>query len=291
MINYRIMPAATLCLLAMLATQAARAVPVDFTTLEMTPDSNLDTLLFSAGGVTGQVRGYHVEITDTSPGGKIYGPFSTATALDTPSWIYPYFGRVYKKSDATTTGLMLLSKENLGQTDFDSGSAVIAPGFDNRSYQTTDVPVFQFALFEFSAPVDVSRVVLGNAGNSPRPFWVAGSSKAPDIAAGFLDGFKNFEFRNITSLAEWQVNDVAITPLNGIRYLAVGTPPSKYEGISTSTFGPLEVVGDSQFYLNGLDYTPVPLPAAFWLFGSGLLGLLGLSRPTRRAVFAGTHQS
>lgn len=38
------------------------------------------------------------------------------------------------------------------------------------------------------------------------------------------------------------------------------------------------VSNDKQFYINALDVTVVPVPAAAWLFGSGLLGLLGMAR-------------
>ncbi|MEW6331653.1 MAG: PEP-CTERM sorting domain-containing protein [Pseudomonadota bacterium] len=39
--------------------------------------------------------------------------------------------------------------------------------------------------------------------------------------------------------------------------------------------------GDSVSFTSNFDVTPVPVPAAVWLFGSGLLGLFGLSRRKR----------
>jgi hypothetical protein len=35
---------------------------------------------------------------------------------------------------------------------------------------------------------------------------------------------------------------------------------------------------DSVFHLNNVDVTPTPIPAAFWLLGSGLAGLVGIRR-------------
>lgn len=40
--------------------------------------------------------------------------------------------------------------------------------------------------------------------------------------------------------------------------------------------------GDSVAFTSNFDVVPVPVPAAVWLFGSGLLGLLGVSRRKRR---------
>ncbi len=264
-----------LSFLSLFVASGARAVSVDFTTLDMNFDADGNTLSFDAGGVQAKVRGYHVEVTSGHPGGKIYGPFSTATAIDAPSWLYPYFGRITNKLDGSLSGLMLLSSQNLGQTDIDLGSAVGSPGFDNRSFQSNDIPTFQFALFEFSAPVSVSEVVMGNVSNNPHPFWVAGGNGAPDLGANFLAAFNGYEFRNMAH------PDTQFAPIQGVRYLAIGAPPSRYEGMSDTTFGPLTVVGDSQFYIDGLDFTPVPLPAAVWLFGAGLLGLgfAGRARP------------
>jgi hypothetical protein len=40
--------------------------------------------------------------------------------------------------------------------------------------------------------------------------------------------------------------------------------------------------GDSVAFTSNFDVVPVPVPAAVWLFGSGLLGLFGASRRKRR---------
>ncbi len=256
-----------LSFLSLFVASGARAVSVDFTTLDMNLDADGKTLSFDVDGVQAKVRGYHVEVTSGHPGGKIYGPFSTATANETNSWIYPYFGRITNKLKGSLSGLMLLSQQDLRQTDVDKGSGVGSPGFDNRSYQSNDIPTFQFALFEFSVPVSVSEAIMGTVTNYPHPFWVAGGASAPDLGTDFLSAFNGYEFRNVAH------PDTQFAPIQGVRYLAIGAPPSRYEGMSDAAFGPLTVVGDSQFYIDGLDFTPVPLPGAVWLFGAGLLGL------------------
>ncbi len=57
----------------------------------------------------------------------------------------------------------------------------------------------------------------------------------------------------------------------------------------TSATGRLYSLGQIEFDANGKLYTvgatsPVPLPAAVWLFGSGLLGLVGIGRRKQAAV-------
>ena len=48
------------------------------------------------------------------------------------------------------------------------------------------------------------------------------------------------------------------------------------------TAGPF--AGFSPFFSINTDYSaPIPIPAAAWLFGSGLLGLVGVARRRRKA--------
>lgn len=46
-------------------------------------------------------------------------------------------------------------------------------------------------------------------------------------------------------------------------------------------FRPVGVGFDNQFYIRNADVTVVPVPAAVWLFGSGLIGLVGVARRRR----------
>lgn len=57
--------------------------------------------------------------------------------------------------------------------------------------------------------------------------------------------------------------------------------------LSTSTFTDIMFAADGQsgvqetYLMDDLHYCPVPVPPAVWLFGSGLLGLVGLRRKLR----------
>jgi len=251
---------------------SATAVVVDFTTIDMT--AGPDSLSFSAGGVNGVVSGYHVEVDTGSGAGTIYGPFSTATAVEGTSFAWPYFGRTLNKLDGSLSGLGLLSLQDFGQTDLDKGAAVQQPGFDNRPLPATNnTPTFQFALFSFDTPVDVSQVITGAISNLPDNLWIAGSTRAPDLNADFLTAFANYSFINSPDPLAGPVHDFAT--LTGIRYLAIGVMPFQGD-LGATTYGPINAVTSSSgFYIDGINLTAVPLPAAVWLFISGLAGLWG----------------
>ena len=68
----------------------------------------------------------------------------------------------------------------------------------------------------------------------------------------------------------------------------VGSIPNSYGGefwgfISDIPFTSVKVIGGSgtnqqHYSLDNMTYSPVPVPAAVWLFGSGLIGLIGIAR-------------
>jgi len=51
-----------------------------------------------------------------------------------------------------------------------------------------------------------------------------------------------------------------------------------FEFFNPNTGGGSTVSNDKQFYINTLDVTVVPVPAAAWLFGTGLIALVGVAR-------------
>ena len=69
--------------------------------------------------------------------------------------------------------------------------------------------------------------------------------------------------------------DLAWPPLDGY------TPTTDTVLYFDNTFGDLQ--GQTTQANFGFQLTPVPVPAAAWLFGSGLLGLAGLARRNRRS--------
>ena len=247
----------------------ANAVVVDLKAVSMTAD--LTSWSFMADGVGVTAEGYHVEYDPADGSTTIYGPFSTAIAGSNVNWTRPYFGRTLRTATGeVATGLGLVSTQNLGQTDDDKPAGGLQPGIDSMTVGGA-LPSFQFALFRFDAPVDVSQVILDAVSNYKTSVWVAGGNSAPNLDLDFLSAFSAFSFVNSPSLAG-PVH--SFTPFEGISYLAIGASP----GQDIGNLGPIEALGKAQFYIDGIKVSAVPVPAAVWLFGSGLIGLVGIAR-------------
>ena len=68
----------------------------------------------------------------------------------------------------------------------------------------------------------------------------------------------------------------------------MGSIPSSYTGgfwgfISDTPFTSVKLQGatgtnQQSYQLDNMVYSPVPVPAAVWFFGSGLIGLVGVAR-------------
>jgi len=245
----------------------ANAAVIDLKTVSMTAAAS--SLFFMADGVGVTVEGYHVEYDPEDSSTTIYGPFSTGTATIDANWTRPYFGRTLSTpTGEVVSGLGLITIQDLGQTDLDSGGNGIQPGFDSGTF---GLPSFQFALFRFDAPVDVSQVTLSNRVSSA---WIAGGSTVPDLSQGFLNAFSEFDFINSSPSNNNSVR--SFTPFEDITYLAIGTSPNS---ILMGDLGPIDGwSGGTQFYIDGINVSAVPAPAAVWLFGSGLIALIGFSR-------------
>ena len=97
------------------------------------------------------------------------------------------------------------------------------------------------------------------------------------------DGFGTFDM-NITgfglatgSTEVWEI-DLGTTGFAMSDFDVLSTiPPGDNEAIAVLKFvqGPLD---DSAFGAGGVPPSEIPVPAAVWLFGSGLLGLVGIAR-------------
>jgi len=244
------------------------AAVVDLKTVSMTAAAN--SLSFLADGVGVTVEGYHVEYDPADSSTTIYGPFSTETATIDANWTRPYFGRTLSTpTGEVASGLGLLTIQDLGQTDTDSGGNGIQPGFDSGTF---GLPSFQFALFRFEAPVDVSQVIFSSNPSA----WIAGGSTMPDLSQDLLSAFSDFSFINSPAS---NTNTRSFAPFEGITYLAIGASPSS---ILIGDLGPIDG-GGGQFYIDAINVSAVPVPAAVWLFGSGLIALIGIARGNKIA--------
>jgi hypothetical protein len=264
--------------------QLASAITIDLQAMPMTIGTR--DLSFSFDGINASVSGYHVEYDATSSAvdkTTIYGPFSTSIFFTGGGSSYPSFGRVLDSgSGLPKTGLSLTSYENLGQTGDDWGS-VGAPGFDNTdggSPASSTLPSFQFALFVFDTPVDISQVIVDDVSNFNRDIWVAAGDTAPDLSGGFLDAFSGYTIINSSDDATDGFFTHSFASIQDISYLAIGAPPRDEIG----NLGLVTSVNHStQFYIQGLTINAVPIPAAAWLFGSGLFGLVCMASRKKAA--------
>ena len=248
-----------------LSASTAHSALVNYVTDPLT--INTDSIITTSGGVTITATAHHVEITPTTS--IIYGPFPT--------------GGQFTNADGFGTRRGLgLNAEPVGSitpTEDDSGGATIQPGFDNLT-RTGDFPTMQFALFEFSQPVDVSQVVLGPVSNLSHPIFVAAGASAPDLSTDLISAFSGYSILsnplNINGTESGNSLIYNFSSLNSASFLAIGTPPR-------SDLGPFlpSIVISSQFQINEIGFSAVPTPAAVWLFGSGLLGLIGIARRKR----------
>ena len=164
------------------------------------------------------------------------------------------------------------------EADIDIPGALLQPGFDN-SPRVGVFPEIQFSLFTFSESVDVSQAIIGTqVGNGS--IWVAGGSGAvPDLSTNFLGLLTTLGVETSLDMSGGTVLVHDLATLINVDYILLGTTPR------VDNFGPLTATGAMQFFINGLNLAPtqVPIPPAVWLFGSGLLGLIGVARRKKAA--------
>ena len=247
------------------------AAVVDLSTVTMTV--NPTSLSFTADGVGVTATGHHVEYNAAGTSTTIYGPVQTSVALEVVgNWTYYHFGRTENQQTGDISGLGLATNLDLEQTDSDSTASTFQPGFDNMP-DAVSLVSFQFALFAFDTPVNVSQVILDSVSNFKNHVWVAGGTTAPDLSQDFLTAFGDFSFINSPHLSG---PTHTFAPMEGITYLAIGAPPKIG---SENSLGPVTGVGNNaQFYIEGINVSAVPVPAAIWLFCTGLIGLIGIAR-------------
>ena len=147
--------------------------------------------------------------------------------------------------------------------------------FDSIGYHPNDVPLGAFAVGDYSITLEGAGTT-SNTGREMIFYWNTGINhfeffndetilNTDETQSGvfahnhvdFLDGNGNtYDWSNWESGHFELAPEIAFTRLNLM----------SWDG---ATIGPEEI---------NLHLHPVPIPAAIWLFGTGLLGLLGLTR-------------
>jgi len=179
---------------------------------------------------------------------------------------------------SVVNGTMTIGSETVGVTF--SGDYYFAQTGTGTNFWSPDTPYI-------SATVD----------NAPPASDIIGLGSGGTITITFSEAVTN----PLIALASWNGNTVdfgedKITFLSyGPGYWGNGTPVMNSDNTgfygSGELHGVLQVTGTftsitfshTGEYWHGLtvgavDFAPVPIPAAFWLLGSGLLGLVGLKR-------------
>ncbi|VAW74681.1 hypothetical protein MNBD_GAMMA13-787 [hydrothermal vent metagenome] len=138
--------------------------------------------------------------------------------------------------------------------------------FSNDATATVDVS-FGSSIFDV-ADVDLTLLFVGAAGHSGTITLLGGSS---DGSSADFDLAPSENYTGFNSVQDTVVFGIFSETLD-LNSLFSGTFSGVMLDISDAS-AVLSLVGTT---------APVPVPAAVWLFGSGLLGLVGIARKRRR---------
>lgn len=161
---------------------------------------------------------------------------------------------------------------------WDSGLGVCNrdEGIDCSSpqHQVDNVGADDLVLFLFDEQVQFDSVVIDPYGNYDRDvsFWIADitDSNLKDITRSALLNGSSI-FGDVTNKNNGPSEDTLTIGLSG--------------GVGNALLFSAKLGGndhDDRFKIRSLTTSPVPVPAAVWLFGSGLIGLVAVAR--RKAV-------
>lgn len=251
-------------LIPALAPAAAHAAVVDFVSAPLT--QHVRSFSTTQAGVTVNVFAYHAEFIDDA--WRIFGPVTTGTVGG-----YQNFGTCTSGFCGNGFGMTIM--ETLGQFERDKYFANYEPGFESGSLATSN-PTLQFAVFEFDQFVDVSQVFNSGVSGGLRGIWAAGGTNAPDLEAG-LEAFDLYTVVNSPDTGGIPVETHNLAGLNGIRFLVVGSPLS----VDVGLHGAIGVAAISNFYIRGINLTPVPEPGLGTMLAAGLALLTLVSSRAR----------
>lgn len=145
----------------------------------------------------------------------------------------------------------------------------------NPAHQVDNVGDDDLVLFMFDSAVDFNNIVIDPFGIYDRDvsFWIANITTAESDLVGFnpftlIDGSSIFgTATNISNFAGNGPMSINLGGTTGNALLFGGTLDAGYYQDD-----------DDRFKIASLNVTVVPVPAAIWLFISGLIGIAGFAR-------------
>jgi hypothetical protein len=142
-----------------------------------------NALVQTGAGVTVSARGYAVEITSDSS--QVFGPFPTSRG-DRDLRV---FGVDLRELGSEQLGLLSQPLPGIDVAGTDLYPGGLSPGFENGPYHwgNTSVNRLEMALFRFSEPVTVRRVIVNNVSNYGQEIWAAGCRGNPDFSQGLAN--------------------------------------------------------------------------------------------------------
>ena len=175
-----------------------------------------------------------------------------------------------------STGLDWLDLTETNNTSRDYVLTQLGSGglFDGWRYATSTEVV---ALWADNFGIDLG---LGASPSSPTvdPGVQMAASFLGNIINETYPGFYDYGTTGVTSTVS--TNYYPQYDLLGA-YHQIGSPSTSYLTRTNSSLATSSSQGDAGHYL--VQTSPVPVPAAVWLFGSGLLGLIGIARSKKAA--------
>lgn len=250
------------CLLFSFAI-TARAATFDWRDTNSDVLRSSDSFSLTVDGVTAIAQAYVGEWNSTTNAYDILGPYATSGGYSTHN------------ADGflqAGQGLMLEAETS----NFTESCSTGECGFDNRN--RNGLSKFNFAVFQFDQAVDLQTSMNTSLSNYDHDFWLASGASAPDLGLDFMSALSGFTKTVHDPTATFQGATGLETTHKNLTYLAIGAPLDpelgSFPGLENPDGG-YDTFGITSFTVAP---TAVPIPAAVWLFGSGLVGLLGLAR-------------
>ena len=260
-------------LLFSIATSNAATMTFDWTDANTNVVRGNTSFSLTVGGITASVESYVAEWDGSEY--DIFGAFPTNTAFTTVNadgFLQGPEGLLLE--EGSFTGIALSGEEGCA----DEGGC----GFDNGPYKADpdqNILKSNFAVVTFDQAVNLETSLNMAQSNVDHDFWLSTSLTAPNLGLDFLSALAGFTTTVHDPLASFH----GATNLSGthqnLRYLAIGAPLHASAGSFPGFDNPDDQLIDSVAVTSfTVQPTVVPIPAAVWLFGSGLLGLFGIYR-------------